>query len=173
MWLTVSTAAAASLKPSPQTRVTLLKSSGERLPITHFLSFLQCFYPQQCWYSTLGSCEEHVLSHPWGHCEGGGCLVGCICSQTQQVLQGISEFPTSLCSLSNLDSVHSGNHSLKPKEKSVKLYYPYNQFEIWFALLFSLCEPWAQIFSVCQYVYPLYSHPHVPSFDLFLSSPLL
>ena len=85
-------------------------------------------------------------------CEGSGWLLGSTCSQTQEVIQGVSEFLTSLCSLSNLDSVPSGNPSFKSKERWIKPYYAYNQFEIWFSLLFSLREPWAPIFSVCQYI---------------------
>lgn len=51
-------------------------------------------------------------------------------------MQDISKFLTSLCSLSDLDSVQSGNHSLNPKERSIKLYYYYNQMD---SPSFSLC----------------------------------
>lgn len=89
--------------------------------------------PRPCTFTSLTTLHE-----------GGGCLLGCTYSQIQWVIRDISKFLTSLCSLSNLDSVQSGNHRLNPKEKSVKLYYSYNQMDPTF--LFSLCESRAQVF---------------------------
>lgn len=108
-----------------------------------------------------------MLLHPWQHYTREVTGSWAAPTQIQWVIQDISKFLASLCSLSNIDSVQSGNHRLNPKERSVKLYYSYNQLD---SPSFSLCMNPKPKFSKSVNTYPLYSQPCVLSFDFFVFS---